>query len=356
MKRTNENRMKIENKGITLVALVITIVVLIILAGVAINLSLGENGIFNKAKEAKIMQLKSEYREKIGTEILAAQIDAISRDEDLEDEQVKDIISNYGELQDDGDTIKITDKDVEVSLSEIYTGTTTSSGSYTENKAKIAMLEKRIKELQEQLDNASLSGDEKDKKIAELNSKITELENQKTTLETKVASLEKDKENLENNVTTLQQEKTELTNQVSNLQDEITNSKSKIAAAITSKGVSTKADDSWETIVSNISSIQTGIKQFNCTYASMGQGDAGSCSLTCNASGTCTFYFASTCYRDAGGTSTLYFNESAIRSHSYSGYHNSSNATSGTISVSKGQTFKVSTTHATGIFLAIVIQ
>jgi len=37
-------------KGITLIALVITIVVLIILAGVAISLSIGENGIFNKAK------------------------------------------------------------------------------------------------------------------------------------------------------------------------------------------------------------------------------------------------------------------------------------------------------------------
>jgi len=40
------------NKGITLIALVITIVVLIILAGVAISLSLGENGIFSKAKFA----------------------------------------------------------------------------------------------------------------------------------------------------------------------------------------------------------------------------------------------------------------------------------------------------------------
>ena len=40
-------------KGITLIALVITIVVLIILAGVAINLTLNNNGIFNKAKEAR---------------------------------------------------------------------------------------------------------------------------------------------------------------------------------------------------------------------------------------------------------------------------------------------------------------
>ena len=40
-----------QQKGITLVALVITIVVLIILAGVAISLTLSDNGIFNRARE-----------------------------------------------------------------------------------------------------------------------------------------------------------------------------------------------------------------------------------------------------------------------------------------------------------------
>ena len=41
------------NKGITLVALVVTIIVLIILAGVSINLVLGDNGIITIAKKAK---------------------------------------------------------------------------------------------------------------------------------------------------------------------------------------------------------------------------------------------------------------------------------------------------------------
>ena len=41
------------SKAITLIALVITIVILIILAGVVISLSLGNNGLFNKAQEAK---------------------------------------------------------------------------------------------------------------------------------------------------------------------------------------------------------------------------------------------------------------------------------------------------------------
>lgn len=42
-----------KNNGITLVALVVTIVVLLILAGVSINLVLGNNGIITKSKEAK---------------------------------------------------------------------------------------------------------------------------------------------------------------------------------------------------------------------------------------------------------------------------------------------------------------
>ncbi len=51
MKRKSENRRK-EN-GITLVALVITIIVLIILATVAINLAFGDNGLIKRAEDAR---------------------------------------------------------------------------------------------------------------------------------------------------------------------------------------------------------------------------------------------------------------------------------------------------------------
>ena len=37
-------------KGITLIALVVTIIVLLILAGVALNLTIGQNGIISRAK------------------------------------------------------------------------------------------------------------------------------------------------------------------------------------------------------------------------------------------------------------------------------------------------------------------
>ena len=44
--------MKKEEKGITLVALVVTIIVLLILAGIAISLTIGNNGLFSRAKNA----------------------------------------------------------------------------------------------------------------------------------------------------------------------------------------------------------------------------------------------------------------------------------------------------------------
>lgn len=43
------------NKGITLVALVVTIIVLLILAGVTIAMVAGDNGVLNKASKAKVL-------------------------------------------------------------------------------------------------------------------------------------------------------------------------------------------------------------------------------------------------------------------------------------------------------------
>ena len=43
---------KFKNKGITLIALIITIIVMLILTGVTLSITLGDNGLVNKAKEA----------------------------------------------------------------------------------------------------------------------------------------------------------------------------------------------------------------------------------------------------------------------------------------------------------------
>ena len=58
------------NKGITLVALVVTIVVLLILAGVSINAVLGDNGIIKKANQAASVTKEAEVKEAINRTIL----------------------------------------------------------------------------------------------------------------------------------------------------------------------------------------------------------------------------------------------------------------------------------------------
>lgn len=52
-----------KEKGITLVALVITIIVLLILAGVTISLVVRDNGVINKARDAKTNMGNAQNRE-----------------------------------------------------------------------------------------------------------------------------------------------------------------------------------------------------------------------------------------------------------------------------------------------------
>ena len=63
------NKLK-SKKGITLVALVVTIVVLLILAGVSINAVLGDNGIIKKANQAASVTKEAEVKEAINRTIL----------------------------------------------------------------------------------------------------------------------------------------------------------------------------------------------------------------------------------------------------------------------------------------------
>lgn len=60
-------------KGITLVALVITIIVLLILAGVSISLVVGQNGVLNQASNAVVTNKAASVKEKISTALVSAE-------------------------------------------------------------------------------------------------------------------------------------------------------------------------------------------------------------------------------------------------------------------------------------------
>ena len=91
------NTKKKNARGITLIALVITIIVLLILAGVTINALSGENGIITKSKEAKIKTEKSRTIEKINLAILTAMTKG---DEDIDNATLRE------ELEKEGLTVK----------------------------------------------------------------------------------------------------------------------------------------------------------------------------------------------------------------------------------------------------------
>ena len=66
MKNKRGKNMEIQKKrGITLVALVITIIILLLLAGVAIQIAIGENGLIPKSIKAQKEQAKAELHETV---------------------------------------------------------------------------------------------------------------------------------------------------------------------------------------------------------------------------------------------------------------------------------------------------
>ena len=71
--------MNLGKKGITLLALVITIIIMLLLAGVVMQMALGENGLFVKATQSKQEQAKSELYETAKLEYLSLKTKAIEQ-------------------------------------------------------------------------------------------------------------------------------------------------------------------------------------------------------------------------------------------------------------------------------------
>ena len=77
------------NLGITLIALIITIIVLLILAGVTLNMVMGENGLFGKANNAKNKTEVAQYEEELRMCVLELQTDAAANGTTFNMETIK---------------------------------------------------------------------------------------------------------------------------------------------------------------------------------------------------------------------------------------------------------------------------
>lgn len=115
-------------KGITLVALVVTIIILLILAGVSINLLTGQNGLINRAKDSKIQTEIASIKEQIQIDIIGKQSE---NNGNISEDSLKEILEKYGTLSEEE---KITDKTLttkenyEIKVSDIWNGTTKEDG------------------------------------------------------------------------------------------------------------------------------------------------------------------------------------------------------------------------------------
>ena len=118
-------------KGITLIALVITIIVLLILAGVSIAMLTGQNGILTQAQKAKTTTDNKNAEKKVKLAVMAARSQSEDASLDLE-KLTTEVTTNYGGKVEGGAfpaTVTIDGKSFTVSS----TGEVTATGDSTPN-------------------------------------------------------------------------------------------------------------------------------------------------------------------------------------------------------------------------------
>ena len=110
------------SKGITLIALVITIIVLLILAGVTIATLTGDNGILTQAGNAKEQTEKADIIERAKTEIVGVQSE---NNGELPKEDLDRILKSYDKdgtirIDDEGNRYIVTSKNYKILASDIW--------------------------------------------------------------------------------------------------------------------------------------------------------------------------------------------------------------------------------------------
>ena len=103
-----------ENKGITIIALIITIVVLLILAGVTIDLVVGNDNLFDKARSTQKIQTVAGIKEALELEKVDIQVESKTVDLDNYLEQISTGKKNY----DLSSKEKIDEKNAEIIIND----------------------------------------------------------------------------------------------------------------------------------------------------------------------------------------------------------------------------------------------
>ena len=119
---TNASNFDVQNSAITLIALIITIIVLLILAGVTLNMVMGESGIFGKANNAKNKTEVAQYEEELRMCVLELQTDVATNGTTFNMETIKNkFVEKVKELENTTE-IEFPTKESETRLDGTYKG------------------------------------------------------------------------------------------------------------------------------------------------------------------------------------------------------------------------------------------
>ena len=167
-----------KEKGITMVSLVVTIIILIILAGISIQVTIGEDGIITKAKQAKqnitlageaeAMQLNQLYYELETGGEMSEDEESTKKDEiiALLQKQVEELQKQIASLQTENVELKKQIEDLQ---------------------AQIAELQKEIADLKAQIASKDIEIEALKKQVSEKEAKIQDLQNQLNTINSLLA-------------------------------------------------------------------------------------------------------------------------------------------------------------------------
>lgn len=220
-------------RGITIIALIITIIVLLILAGVTINAVIGENGIIEQTKQAKEENQKQTAKEKINFKITEIQMKTYAKNQKMPTlQEVADGFCSDDEIE----YVELETKKI-ASLNKINVGN---------NKSIFTKLKQYPYEFEinSSLQLASINGVKiadvgndsnptNSKEIEEIKLILSQMEQELNSTKEQVSELKTSKSQMEQKITDLETSK-------SQIEQELNLAKEQVNNIITSLDVSTK--------------------------------------------------------------------------------------------------------------------
>ncbi len=192
-----------KNKGITLIALVVTVIVLLIIAGISISTLKGDRGLIKLTKQAKVDTENANNAEKLEIEKI---FNELEYGEDLTDEelkekkdeiidslneqvkglenQVKELGQKNGELNDKNSELRKQVESLGVDIENLREQIEGLNGQVADLKTEVANLKDQITQKDKEIEdlNGEIAGKDKDieaknKEIADLKKQVQEKQN-----------------------------------------------------------------------------------------------------------------------------------------------------------------------------------